>query len=1109
MNRPVHSSRDSHTSAHRTACVVALVCLFALGPVRAPAAVDASTHSRWDTHAAPTDEDLVILPGSDILSFDVSGADGRTIYAIGTWNAPAGCIDNDYADDSIAAGQSPVLWKSIDGGAAWRDLTGRVLEAEALPDCLDDGTEWNDMVFFTAVAAAPDDPDFVVLCGYDAEGTPVVVGSSDGGERFHHTGCSELAGEILCVDVSPLTPEGRSIAVGTIDLISGAGIWRLDPGRAWSARWEDMADLPGWADAWLTMSGTATRQDIYAVTSVAFSPSFAADRALIAVLVAFAEEEDGNPYAGYYVASGCWDDNPGWNDDAGFDGFPVAVSADEDVIQTDPSLPTFFLRHISDVALPRDFEAGSGDEKSRLLFVVNGIQVNPTTGSTTGEGGFLFSLEGAEMSRDLLGDADNPWVTSIAYSGDHTLEGRVIAGCFLPESIASYWGVAPEITDWFSDNGDHADGDHVLPCGEGVMVLYADGLDECCPSWTPASTPPSGQFNCQVGFTPDGSRAYATTEGDSRHGLDDYRWGDESAFSVVTTPAPATAWEQTGLIDTMIHEIVDLNYAPATGCLYVQTQHFSSPGRICRCESIWRSCNAGRTFSRVLLGQPDSSEDDEDAFDAVMEKYHRGFTKTTTEGYLYSAGVRFIIGDAIDVDEEEQVEAGFEADAVYRMFEDEEWEEISELTLNYEGLLVMEGAGGTVLYVGFDNLWWDFASNVALPYKPDGSDPDLPYGHECRKTSGVARCLLPDSESCCEALEWDYLIRGLEGALATDDPYEQFGFSGASLGEGAVRLWSIDTGNHYWSEDGKDSESYDSCAREFINRRWGRLWTYDDCPAVAVSTTGTGAAETLIPTDACKCTNEEFVLEWERSCDGCEYEIQVALEPEFASVVLDTEDFTTGATAGESRGFYRPPQPDHPSLVIAHGQLQCNTRYWWRVRTHLAETDEIIAGWWSTPASFRTAPAPAQPLVLSTPPAGATRVPLRDIGFTWNSISGATSYDFMLVDADRNHVASRLGPETSFILPGPLQPGMPYVWRILALDGEQVIAESARATFLTEPPAQVQPAYVQPAVTPPVAPGTADWVAPFVGTVAALLLAALAALSYVNRVQRHRRRGLQ
>jgi len=1093
----------SHPRARSAACVLALSSLLATTLFPATVEADAPPKAHWERHPAPTHDDLVILPGSDIVSFDIGGDDGRTVYAIGTWNAPPGCIDNDYADDSSAAGQAPMLWKTTDSGVTWSDLSSHVLDAAGLPDCLDDSVDWNDMVFFTAVAAAPDDPDTVVVCGYDAEGAPIVVGSDDGGDEFHWTGCSELAGEILCVDVSPLTPDGRSIAVGTLDLVAGGSVWRFEPGRTWSALWEDTADMPGWADAWLAMSGTATRRDIYAVSSVSFSPFFSTDHAVTAVLIAFAEEPDGDAYEAYYVATACWDDTPGWNEAAGFDGFPVLVAPDDGVIKTDSSAPSFLLRHISDLALPSDFEAGS-HESACLLLAVNGVQVNPASGSTINAGGYVFALDGAELSRDLFGDARNPWVASIDYFGDSTLEGQAIAGCFLPESIGDEWSFSG-IDDWFQDDGDHADGDHVLPCCEGVAVLYAEGLEECWPSWKPADAPPSGQFNCQVAFTPDGSRAYATTEGDSRHGLDDYRWSDESAFSIVTTPTPATAWEQTGLIDTMIHEIVDLNFAPATGCLYLHTQHLSSPGRICGCESIWRSCDRGRSFTRILHGRPDSNDRDEDAFDAVMEKYYRGFMKPTTEGYLYGTGVRFIIGDAIDEDEEEQVDAGFEADADYPATEDGARERISKLRLNYEALVVIAVAGGMILYAGCDNLWWDFTAGEPLPYKSSGSDPDLPYGHDCRKTSGVARCLLPDAEGCCEELEWDYLIRGLRGAEETDDPYERFGFSGASAHEGAVRLWAIDTGNRYWSEDGEDSESYDFCLREFINDAWGRLWTYDDCVAAADIAVLVDDAASLIPTDDCSCTNEEFVLEWERPCDGCEYEIQIALDSEFRNVVLDTDDFTSGASAGAGQRFYLPPEPAHPSVVVEQGQLQCNTRYWWRIRVHLMETGQIVTGWWSEPGTFRTAPGPSRPLTLTTPVAGATRVPLRNVGFTWSSVSGASSYDFMLVDAERNHVASKIGPETSFILPGPLEQGTPYIWRVLALDGQEVIAESDRATFVTEPAAEAQPAYVTPVINPPAAPGTPDWVAPFVCGVAALLLAALGALSYVNRQERRRR----
>ena len=41
--------------------------------------------SKWEKQGTPTEADKVILPGSDIIDFDVTGSDGMTIYAIGTW----------------------------------------------------------------------------------------------------------------------------------------------------------------------------------------------------------------------------------------------------------------------------------------------------------------------------------------------------------------------------------------------------------------------------------------------------------------------------------------------------------------------------------------------------------------------------------------------------------------------------------------------------------------------------------------------------------------------------------------------------------------------------------------------------------------------------------------------------------------------------------------------------------------------------------------------------------------------------------------------------------------------------------------------------------------
>ena len=186
--------------------------------------------------------------------------------------------------------------------------------------------------------------------------------------------------------------------------------------------------------------------------------------------------------------------------------------------------------------------------------------------------------------------------------------------------------------------------------------------------------------------------------------------------------------------------------------------------------------------------------------------------------------------------------------------------------------------------------------------------------------------------------------------------------------------------------------------------------------------------------------------------------------------------------------------------------LDCSHTYWWRVRGHMAETDEVISTWWSEPQSFRIAPSAVEALTLGAPGDGVTMVPVSNIAFTWSSVRSATSYDFMLVDSQRGHVASQVGDFTSFVLPGPLDYDTPYVWRVLALDGERIISESLRSMFRTQPPpALPADTSVPPTIIPPSQPGMPDWAPLFAGLLGVLLLGTLGALSYVNRVARTRR----
>jgi len=1054
----------------------------------------AKPEATWREYPTPSHEDLRVLPGSDIDDFVLASGDGGRLYAIGTINNP--CQDELPVDPfTPPAGlfgrtQSPRFWTSRDSGITWRDLTANVLDAKNLPD-LPGADPFADFLFFTAVSSAPDNTDLVVVAGYNAEGNAVVAGSDDGGETFHYMGCGYVPGIITCTAMSSAYGGRRLVAVGTSDDVAGGKVWSYEFDNSWSSTWTDTSTYAGWDEtsAW---GGSPT--SIRAVLDIAVSPSFATDRTMVAVVMADALEEDGDPYEGFYLVRGHWDDTPAWNGPGGYENYPVLINSDDSVIHAPSPLSEYLVRHLARMALPLDFDGDGSDHP--FLVAVNGIERHQVSGAVKDEGGYLFWTSGADLSRELLDHAGNPWIASID-CGDAAGEGDVLLGTLFPRD----WRWADGV-DWVESGSVEA------PCCEPCLVLRGTATDSCCPKWEPAERGPSGQFNARVAFSDDGSVAFASTAGAGRvlHGGDWF--ADESAFSTSTFDDSGASWLQSGLVDTMIHHIEDISYDPASDCLHVQTSHEGEDGSICRCESIWLTCDGGKTYTRALFGMPDVSDQDEDSFEDIMDDYHRGYLTSRTEGVVHSGGVQYLIGDALDEDDEELVDVDFEADTVYRRLDNGglDWQDMEALRLDYAGLLVLDcdEAAGTALYVGFDNLWWDFTENRPLPYRSDGSDPDCAWGHDCRKLSGAARCLNPGELGCCEGAEWDYLVRGLEGTITSDGPYERLALVGGNCGPAANRLWAIDRGHRYWAQHGEDSENYDWCSGEFANPVWGRLWVYDDCFAVETPQPQE-PSQTVIPSDPCACVNEEFVLGWDRPCCACEYELQVAMDAGFRHVVLETEDFLDSNEIAPDQRFYLPADPCHPDLLIDHGSLDCSQDYWWRVRGRVALSGEVIRTFWSEPVRFTTAPGPHQRLEIHTPFDGATRVPARDVAFSWGTVAGATSYDFMLVDVDRGHVASEVGTRTSVILPGPLAEDTPYVWRVLALRGDDVIAQSGDATFRTAPPAATyrdttQPTYVLPDGSP-----QNDWLTVLAVTIGVLLMMSLALLSHVNRSRlRHR-----
>ena len=133
----------------------------------------------WTLTNTPSWEDMVILPASDILDYDIGG-DGDTIYAV--LEIVSVCTGVGWDNPSDGWGTFALV-KSTDGGVSWSDITDNVTGAANLPS----GDVFTSLV---AVAVAPDNEDWLAVAGYDdgGSGDVWVVASKDGGTNFSYAG---------------------------------------------------------------------------------------------------------------------------------------------------------------------------------------------------------------------------------------------------------------------------------------------------------------------------------------------------------------------------------------------------------------------------------------------------------------------------------------------------------------------------------------------------------------------------------------------------------------------------------------------------------------------------------------------------------------------------------------------------------------------------------------------------------------------------------------------------------------------------------------------------------------------------------------------------------
>jgi hypothetical protein len=295
--------------------------------------------SQWSAETIPGSTGNMLGPaGIDIRDY-VIGNDNLTIYAV---------------PDNIAGTN---IYKSTNAGISWSTITLQVGFHADL------------------IAVAPDDNNYVVY----ADNSTTLYLSIDGGTNWNSLGVPTGATVIRDIAVSPLNAGKHYIMAAGQKGVGVGNLWYFLPYSNVAPTWQDTNTLPGF-----------TSQS--EVTTIAFSPNFAADAALVAVT------DNITTGVNLQVLDFTNPTNLQWNNAALFTGFPCSV--------------TTSVSGILSASLKLSPTFDGTDETSRDVFI--GLTLN---GDTANSGIYRFNNT---VNTPLL---TNKQIHSLAYNGGYLMAG--------------------------------------------------------------------------------------------------------------------------------------------------------------------------------------------------------------------------------------------------------------------------------------------------------------------------------------------------------------------------------------------------------------------------------------------------------------------------------------------------------------------------------------------------------------------------------------------------------------------------------------------------------------------------------------------------------------
>ena len=1047
--------------------------------------------SEWTRVTTPTIDDWLLAPNSTIIDFAVADG-GDVAYAI---------VFSTYDMDGDLSPEGYCLLKSEDGAATWDDIT------DALEDELGTGESINALM---KVATDGVDADFVAVALDVVGGSTVhVYISDDGGDTFEDTGALTAFGpytNVFELEVSPEVAGERDIAIGGTDGMF-AELWRSTATGDSASSWENATLYGGWDDEYAPNPPAFISA---AVVDIKFAPSWAADKTILVAtatgntvrlqfgtwgtsegwnldsILAIAAVVVAGPLTVPPVLSVPWPslggatagitlplDYSGRNSDKRYAWVNVNY-----MDNTGPVGKIFRVKNKSVMEVNQQIEGTPWLTNVHYLgYIAEGKAIAGLLGDGTESGGapvLTACCEGVAVYRNTqITNMDIcclPWEEACKPP-----TGRLAMAAFFVSANKAYavalgppmggqlydegaWSVSFDNGDvwnqlslvdtyihYFSDVAVSPD------CNKTMLVSVNDDEGGCgCDSvWLHAVDLPEQGYSEYSGH-------WLRVWCGSLEGIEWGKAGGLEAGMLRLNPEETTGdtvylfdyatdnvyWnELEGLAcwdfgSASVDDIVDLAVLDKETIFaldYNGDVAMSDDYAIGWQEPVDSKVDNGYTIAvhddYVLVGGEDGdvsySDDGGETFTALEDVATGGYVTVAFDTYF----------DTNDVIYAALEEAPGTENGIYQWVigESDSWMDLKaeplesqigvsdgdlldeRVEVNFTGLVVdrpgnpfTDAENGGVIYASYYGSWggYDF--------------------------TGAARSLEREVTVCVTCLTWDFLYVGLTVDVESFEAWpDALKICGCLTADSNTKLFAIDASDDY----------------DFVENEAGSVWTFEDCYAKKAPEPTAPADGEVIPADPCSCYSVPFTLLWDGLCDACYYEIEFALDEDFTMPVK--------VNGGEETSFV--VTGDVPSYSIMggpEGGLSCETTYYWRVRASKAATEQVIHSWWSE-GSFTVAPSlEAAAIALVSPAPGSTGVAVKNVGFSWNLLADADTFDWVLSKtADLSApVESKTGlTSKAYTCTKTLEYGTGYYWKVTAYSEGAAISTSAVGTFTTAP----------------------------------------------------------